>query len=371
MSLFPHRINRETTVPAHAQVRSQILELIRDGVLAVGEKLPPEPEIAQRLGVSRMTANKAILALVSEGLLTREKGRGTFVTEVRPTELHRCIVAIPEDLSTALDNYYFGALYWAVHAELGGRGVSVEVHRLSAAISDQTSGGSDCGLIVISPAEDSLEDLLTFSRQGSPIVILGASWGDYGFNLVDSDNFLGAGLAVNHLADLGHRRILFVGAAPESSNTIDRVRGFRLAMKARQIPLSDEDVWVVNHPECLDPETEIALAQRLAKSDRPTAVFAAGPVLAMQVLAVAQRSGLSVPDDLSIIGYDDPTFLSLAYPSITTIRQPMDAMARSACNLLLSRMITHDPRPAKEVLDPEIIIRSTTSVPRITSSEEP
>lgn len=370
MNLFSKRINRETTIPAHTQVRTEILDLIREGILRVGEKLPPEPEIAQRLGVSRMTANKAILALVGEGLLTREKGRGTFVTEGRPAKLQRCIVAIPEDLSTALDNYYFGALYWAVHSELQGRGVTVGVERLSSSISDQVTGGPDCGFIVISPAESSLDDLLAFSRQGSPLVILGASWGDYGFNLVDSDNFLGSALAVNHLADLGHRRILFIGAAPDSSNTVDRVRGFRLAMKGRQIPLQDGDVWVIDHTEGLDTAAENILSALLVKEHRPTAIVAAGPVLAMQVLSVAQKCGLNIPEDLSIVGYDDPTFLKLAYPPITTIRQPLATMARSACNLLLNRLESRDPRAAKEVLDPELIIRSTTCVPPLSSSEE-
>ena len=370
MSFFSKPVNRAITMPAHAQVRSEILELIRAGSLRIGEKLPPEPEIAQRLGVSRMTANKAILALVSEGFLTREKGRGTFVTEIRSNPLQRCIVAIPEDLSTALDNYYFGALYWAVHSELVGRGVSVSVEQLSSTISDQVEGGPDCGFIVISPTESSLDDLLTFSRQGSPLVILGASWGDYGFNLVDSDNFLGSGLAVNHLADLGHRRILFVGAAPDSSNTVDRIKGFELAMKSRQLPLSERDVWVIDHPEGLDANAEETLAKLLTSHHRPTAIVAAGPMLVMQVLSVAQRSGLVVPNDLSIVGYDDPTFLSLAYPAITTIRQPLQAMACSACNLLLSRLETRDPRAAKEVLDPELIVRSTTAVPHFSPLEE-
>jgi len=370
VNLFSTRINRANAAPAHAQVRSQILGLIRDGMLRVGEKLPPEPQIAQSLGVSRMTANKAILALVIEGHLTREKGRGTFVAESSPVDLQRCVVAIPEDLSMALDNYYFGALYWAVHADLCARGVQVDVLQLKGGLTDHFHNPLDCGLIAINPVQDNLDDLLTFSRHGSPVVILGASWGDFGFNLVDSDNLLGPGLAVNHLANMGHEKIMFLGAALETSNTVDRVRGFQLAMKSRGLEVATSAICVVDQAEGFDEPTGKRLLEMFKSPGGPTGVFAAGPALAMQLLSLTQRHGISVPDQLSIVGYDDPNFLSLAHPAITTVRQPLGEMASVACEVLLSRLTTRDPRSTKQILDPQLIIRGTTSVPHYTLSEK-
>jgi DNA-binding LacI/PurR family transcriptional regulator len=366
MSILGKQIDKAASVPAHVQVRDRLLDLIQNGDLVPGQKLPPEPDIATMLGVSRMTANKSILALVADGYLVREKGRGTFVSQRLAPGLTRCAVAIREDPSGALEDYYFGALYWGVHSTLAAQGVGVEVVRLNSGLGDSPT--KDTGLIAINPSEESLDELLAYARGGAPVVILGASWSDYGLSTVDSDNLLGAALAVNHLADLGHRRILFLGACPQDSNTVDRVRGFQTAMKARLLPVGEESLLVVDEALGFDAAIEEDLFRRIAQPDGPTAVFAAGSRLAMQLLAGAQKRGLSVPQDLSIVGYDDPDFLSLAYPPITTVRQPLSDMAAAACAVLLGRLETRDPRPAKRLLDPELIVRGTASAPQDPSS---
>jgi len=353
-------VDRSKKTPAHRQVRDQILAWLSND-LTPGDKLPSEPEIAEMLGVSRMTANKALIALTHEGYLIRAKGRGTFVAHPPGVSLTECIVAVSGDASNMLEDYYLGALYWRVHASLTGLGMKVGFRQLTLDLGHPAP--ANCGLIAINPNRSSLDELLAYSRGGAPVVVLGASWSDCGMSTVDSDNLLGAGLAVNHLANLGHRRILFLGGLPEDSNTIDRVRGFRTAMKMRQLPLDERDVIV--GPEALgfDMDIEERIFARIDDSDGPTAVFVGGPHLAIRLLAAAQRRGVRVPQDFSIVGYDDPSFMGLAHPGLTTVRQPLAEMAVSACDLLLRRIQTGDPRPERRFLDPDLVVRASTANP--------
>ena len=347
-----HRIDRSSKEHAHHQVRSRLLRLLDGGTLRPGDKLPPEPEIAERLGVSRMTANKAILGLVAEGRLVRAKGRGTFVTEAGG--LAQCAIAVYGDPTYALQDYYFGALYWGIHARLAEAGVPTSLTR--PAWTAATLGPRDA-IVAINPGQADMAELASLARKGVRIVALGVSWPAEGVPTVDSDNRRGAAQAVEHLADLGHRRIAFLGARPDTSNTRDRLRGFRDTLAARGLTPTGE----ILEPEALGlgEATEARLFDLIGEGT--TAVFAAGPRLALGLLAVAQRAGLRVPEELSIVGYDDADFLALAHPAITTVRQPLAEMASRAADLLLS------PEPglaSPPPLLPQLVARGTVRAPR-------
>ncbi len=353
---------RHSRRPAHALVRDRLLACIQEGALKEGDRLPPEPDIAARLGVSRMTANRAILSLVSDGWLHREKGKGTFVAKAAGTPALRVAIGIPEDPVAALDDHYFGALYWKLRAEFARRSIGVEAIPLRGGLAKAAQLAGGLGLVAVSPSKAVLPELRRIADSGAPVVLLGSFWDDDALGAVDSDNILGATLAANHLADLGHRNILFLGACPGDSNTRDRVRGFQTALKARGI---DPGVPIMMPAvEPFSPETVQALTARLTGEDRPTAVFAAGASLAVQLLGLAHNLGLSVPESLSVVGYDDPAFLSMAYPPITTVRQPLAEMAAAACDMVAGRLGGGEPAADRRMLDPELILRSTTAVPR-------
>lgn len=356
MKLFESPVIKNSPLPAHKQVREKLLALIKSGELGPNAKLPSEPQIAERLGVSRMTANKAILSLVSEGWLVREKGRGTFVAPA-PTALQRGAVAIvPDIIPAALEDYYFGAIYWNLQVLLSEHGLPVEVVRLDDSIAEKVSQGT--GLVAVNPPESTVAHLSELRRRGVPVVLVGASWRDCEVDSVDSDNLLGPALAVNHLADLGHRRILLAASYPTTSNTQDRVRGFRIAMKARQLEAVPGDEFMA--PGYTLSEEQIAEVLRRIR-DGATAVFAAGPRLAMQMLVVAQKERIPVPERLSIVGYDDPSYLSFAHPPITTVRQPLADMAKLAFKLIWNSYREGERPPRRHVLDPQLVVRGSTA----------
>jgi DNA-binding LacI/PurR family transcriptional regulator len=266
-------------------------------------------------------------------------------------------VAIHADPATAVDDHYFGGLYWPLQTEFARRQVTVDLVRIGPSM---VAEGSQ-GLVAINPSEHELDDLLEYARGGAPVVVLGASWSDYGFSQVDSDNLLGAMLAMNHLIDLGHQKILVVGACPQDSNTRDRMEGAMRAIKGRQLPHRDEHFLMLPDVNELRAEHRARLRKLLRASDSPSAIFAGGAQTAMQLFAFCRELGLEVPGQISLVGYDDPSFLSMAYPPITTVRQPLAEMALNACELLLDRAITRDPRSERRLLDPELVVRGTTA----------
>ena len=356
MDILRHAVVKNSSIPAHLQVRARILGLVRGGTLAPGTKLPSEPEIAELFSVSRMTANKAILSLVADGWLTRGKGKGTFVATAAGSP-RRVAVMINEEPIFAAEDYYFGVLYWSVQSFCSEHSISTDLVGLGRPVDPSP----ELGLISINPSEPRVEDLCKLARGGSPVVLLGSSWTGFGLSSVDSDNVLGAALAVNHLADQGHRSVLFLGACPEDSNTQDRLKGFWTAVKSRGSldPARCQEL-VTDTALGYGPETEADILRRLYALEGPTAIFAAGARLAMQVLTTVRTAGLRVPEDVAIVGYDDPEFLQLCFPSITTIRQPLAEMASRACQMILDQISTRDPRAERVLLEPSLIIRGSS-----------
>ncbi len=169
------------------------------------------------------------------------------------------------------------------------------------------------------------------------------------------DDELGGYLATRHLVDLGHRRIALVAGPAYASSALGRRAGFRRALAEAGV----EDVDHLVHESAFSMESGEEVARRvLAGTDRPTAVFAVNDNTAIGVLAAAQALGLSVPDDLSVVGYNDvPVSARLPQP-LTTVRVPFDQIASAALELLDE---ARAQAPARDVtVAPTLIPRSTS-----------
>lgn len=358
LELLGPKVDRDGNRPAHQQVRERLLDHIHSGVWQVGDRIPAETAIAAALGVSRMTANKAILSLVSEGYLARDKGSGTYLAE-RPSRERAtwCGVVVNEDPSGVAQDPYFGTLFFGLQQCGLKESHQYSLYRLSEDLPSQLGQDRVGHVVFVNPPEAAVDVVRDVARQ-SRVVLLGCSWATFGFDSVDSDNALGAALAVRHLADLGHRRLMFVGACPNDSNTQDRLRGFELMVKA--LGLGEAPVLMCRDATVVEPEVQARLIASLQGADRRTAVLVGGANLGMSVLGTALRLGWRVPEDLSIVAYDDPPFLRLATPPLTTVCQPLDAMVEQT-HEWLSEQASQTGRPVRRrVLDPHLIVRNST-----------
>jgi DNA-binding LacI/PurR family transcriptional regulator len=180
---------------------------------------------------------------------------------------------------------------------------------------------------------------------------------------VIGDDLAGGALAARHLLDLGHTAIAFIGDAVADpfgfTSSRDRERGFinELARRGISLPAS----WIGHGAHGRYEARE--LAHRMLTGERhPTAIFTASDTQALGVIAAARELGLRVPDDLSVIGYDD--IEAADYVGLTTVRQQLFESGRRGAEILLSEIEGRSAQPPISRLDPELVVRATTAPPK-------
>jgi|tagenome__1003787_1003787.scaffolds.fasta_scaffold20916308_3 LacI family transcriptional regulator len=178
--------------------------------------------------------------------------------------------------------------------------------------------------------------------------------------VVMSDNEAGARAAVEHLAALGHRRIATITGMLDSRPGRDRLRGYRAA--AHAAGLVDRAEYVAYGDFYAESGREAA-ARLLALSEPPTAIFAAADMMAIGAVRAAAELGLSVPQDVSIVGFDDIQLAAHVNPPLTTLRQDKLGLGAAAGEALIARIAGDGDRPPLRILPVELIVRGSTTPP--------
>ena len=214
--------------------------------------------------------------------------------------------------------------------------------------------------VLVTPV-DPMEPLLDeVARHGTPVVIVDRTRDKATHCSVAVDDVLGGRLAVEHLLDLGHRRVAFVGG-PER---IGQVRYRRAgAIAALEDAGGDPPDLVEVRTEALTVAEGRGAGERIAgmpTSARPTAAFCANDLLALGLLQKCVALGLRVPDDLAIVGYDDIEFAAAAAVPLTSVRQPRRQLGRRATELLLDEATDPDHQHEQVLFTPELVARAST-----------
>lgn len=173
---------------------------------------------------------------------------------------------------------------------------------------------------------------------------------------------LAAKLALEHLATLGHRRLAVIKGQDFSSDTEARWSAIRSEAKRLSLDL-DQDLAVSLQGDTPSPHPGERAKERLLASGKPfTALFAFNDLAAIGAIRALRVAGLSVPQDVSVIGFDDIPSAEFQNPPLTTVRQPLQKMGEIAAAALLSR-ITQNPKKLHSVIyvDPELVVRETTA----------
>jgi len=173
---------------------------------------------------------------------------------------------------------------------------------------------------------------------------------------VTATNWQGSFDATNYLLDLGHTRIGFIMGAPDLSSALERLQGYKDALSQRGIAF---DAEIVAPGHFHRGEGYKAARNLLALDEPPTAIFAANDMSAFGAMDACREAGLSIPQDMSIVGFDDVPTAATTYPPLTTVRQPIYDMGRMATRLLIAS-IENPARPSERlVVDTELIIRQS------------
>ncbi len=223
--------------------------------------------------------------------------------------------------------------------------------------------------IILGSAPESFDHLAALFDRGLHLVAFDRPTQQadrYTIDSVSVDNVAGAYLAVQHLITLGHRRIGFVSGSIRTVNRLDRLNGYRQALDEAGVPFDETLVWQGTSETAFgDSETMTTGRQGarvlLGSPDPPTALFTINDMVAFGAYAGARDVGLRIPEDVSIVGYDDIALTEVVHPPLTTVRQPIQAIAHAAVERLLGRLQETTGIAAGHIaLPPALIVRAST-----------
>ena len=203
-----------------------------------------------------------------------------------------------------------------------------------------------------------------------PVVVIGRDFRCDGVDYVSADNLTGGFEATQHLIDLGHRRIGFIGADMKNRGSLKRLQGYLNALKAHDIEVDER--LVTGRKEAVSGvpgySTEKmgyeGMKRLLSLPKPPTAVFARNDFTAIGAMTAIKEAGLSIPKDIAIVGFDDIPMATHTSPPLTTVRQPMRLQGQLAAEMLLRRIGDDEVQKRHErILNCELIIRESTVLP--------
>ena len=217
------------------------------------------------------------------------------------------------------------------------------------------------GLILLGDLRD--QPALMSQLLGSELPVVGLCQGSRAprMPVVNVDNTVGSNIALELLYSLGHRRIAFVRGSWIFGDGRERQLAYRAFMRDHHLPLPRGYVQAKNNDLAGGFDAALAL---LDLPQPPTAIYAASDKLALGVLKAASVRGVRVPEELSVVGFDDIPMATYAIPSLTTVRQPIEQMAKLAVESVLALIGARNGGPHKRIVRPQLMQRESCASPR-------
>lgn len=342
-------------------------------LLPDGHKLPPIRDLMRDYRVSMATVTRALSNLSDEGIISSHVGRGTF--KIRsdqsnsPKQLDLIGVIVPQ-----LDDQFFGRVIRSVEKQCSEAGYNILVRHLDGhaerihSYFDQLRKAGVSGLIYIPSNAATLEEFQTYNFEflerflpsKMPGVVLDQEVSGTHFPCVRSDHAGGAEMLASHLYSLGHRRLVMIDSYPCPSTEI-RWNAFSSFLEARKC-----HVERLIFPGAGHNPTVVRSAVRKLRSITPavTGIFAANDRIALNILFECQRQGISIPNELSLVGFDDLEIGRLCEPSLTSVIQSLEEIGRQAADIVLRQISSGQPMSAEKVILPvQLVERNSSSIP--------
>jgi DNA-binding LacI/PurR family transcriptional regulator len=329
---------------------------------------PTITDVARRAGVS-----KSLVSLVMRGADHVSPGRRQAVHKAaaelgyRPNAMARSLVQRRTHLVgvmvSDLHNPFFADVVAGIQDQAARAGYKVLVNTGNRAAAHEADAVETLlqlradGIILAAPVLD--EEVILRASREVPIVLVGREARAPSIDVVTNDDRAGAEVAVEHCVSLGHRRIAHIDGG-QGAGAQARRRGYEAAM--RRLGLASF-ILVVRGTFTEEGGHSGGLAL-LAQSPPPTAIIAANDLAAIGALNAIEESGRKVPDDVSLVGYDNTSLASLRHISLTTIHQPRLEMGKLSVDTLLERVDEGRTQTRRVVLSPRLVVRASTAPPR-------
>lgn len=359
----PGRRNGRQGGPMYQQVRQDLLARIRRGEFPPGSLLPSESQICEQYGVSVTTARRAFLELVKEGVVRRRAGVGTMVApRIRRARIAFASIDYTGDAWRHIPSV-IGEMFAGIGEHAWRRDAVLEI----VGVEDEEAEGYLRRVAERRPVDGLLlrvandirgEHLDILEQAGMPYVLIKRHIPGRRMNCVISDDVTGARMATSHLLELGHRRIGFVCGKPHLMLNRERLAGYREALAEYGVGF---DAGLVRQEEHFTTEMGYrAVRSLLEMPSRPSAVFVASDTMAIGGYEAVWDLGMRIPDDVSIVGYDDIQAASALQPPLTTIRTSYYDFGRLAAQLLLDLIEGREVAPQRRVIHPTLVVRGST-----------
>ncbi len=351
-------------LPLSIQIHTRLYQRILKGEWAYGAMLPSEFELCAEYGVSRGTIRQALAKLEKEGLIRRERGRGTFVARLPHREPsarlpgHTISFIVPYVRDTFIPTILLGLESVAranQYVVLFNHSENSPLKQEEALRLAQQQGVAGIVLYPVN-SSDVGPVLLEIIQQNLPLVLVDRYLRGLATDYVTSDNFGGGLIATQHLLQLGHRRIAFLSWRDPAVTMEHRRVGYRQALIEAGLPVDPGLEWEVEgYPDIDIP----ALTRLLQQLPRPSALFAANDQLALAVQRTARTLRLSIPEDLALVGFDNLDIASHLDVPLTTIAQAAFQMGKAAGEQVIGKIAGQSQGVKHTILPVELVVRQS------------
>ena len=375
--------------PLYKRIEKDLRERVQCGRWAAGTMLPSRKSLADEYGVDMRTIQRAIGDLLADGTLHAHGGRGTFVANSNGTSIPGTPSSNGRGAQTVAiiaEQSYNPGPSWpvtiqAIHETLR-REIS-DCRLITLNTYDKTPEGvihherdavavveqqNLAGLIMFhSGGDETIPDIRRVLDRGIPMVFIDRLPADLKCDFVGIDNRFAAFDAVEYLISIGHRRVAFLAPEEDASTIEGRLAGYREALAKNGIEQNPDHICRLPLTQSfaidnLRSELGRVASRLMNDQDRPTAIFVVNDFLARHFIHAIEEQGGSVPESISVLGFDDVEQFSPRPGFLTSVRQPFEAIGERSAKLLLNRLHDDDGASVYQhiLLPTKLVVRSST-----------
>lgn len=360
-------INKDDNLPKYVQIFEYFKTHIKSGSIAFGDKILSESEIVLKFKVSRHTVRQALMQLERENYIYKEQGRGSFCC-YKVTRNEKKNIAV---LTTYISNYIFPPIISGIEEVLSSLGYTLtlfntnnekqkEGEYLSKVINSDTVG------LIIEPTMSALEnknlDLYKeLDKKRLPYIMINAKYDEINPAYVVMDDVEGGYILTKYLIQMGHKNIAGIFKNDDIQG-VNRRLGYVKAMMEFNIDIQNE--YFGNYGTGEENFLPYEFINSLLRKDKiPSAIVCYNDQIAFYALQAVRHAGLRVPEDISIVGYDDSDIATATELKLTTVRHPKSEMGKRAARFLINMIEKQDDKPYY-MYKPELVVRNSASVPK-------
>ncbi|MGJ7922670.1 GntR family transcriptional regulator [Neobacillus sp. LXY-4] len=368
---------RSVAETKYNKVKGWIRSKILDGTYAPNQKIASESELMKQFDVSRHTVRVAIGELVSEGWLYTEQGAGTFCTD-RALNQQEAPPSSPKKIAiitTYISDYIFPSIIRGAESEISKKGYHVSLFstnndhenekRILETIITQRFDGVIIEATKSATSNPNLNYYLNLESLGIPYIMINAYYDELEPVSVVVDDENGGYLQTEHLIKLGHRNIAGFFKTDDLQG-VKRMKGFIKALREYGIPINPKNIITYTTSEKTVKPAECLKSMLESSQEKPSGLVCYNDELVMRLLDVIRKKELNVPEDISIVGFDNSFLAEVSEVKLTTIEHPKSELGKMAAKMILE-MIAKG-KGSKQgssiesyVFETKLIIRNSTS----------